>query len=81
MRVFFVIVFAPNPRNGVLQTYKLKTHLLRTQSSKILPLKPEEDQKIAMHATHTARDFFPANFYSPAPFTCIFSRTPLEFFL
>ena len=33
----------------------------RTQSSKVLPLKPGVGQYTAMHATLTARDFFPAN--------------------
>ena len=34
---------------------------MRTQSLKVLPLKPGVGQYIAMHATLTARDFFLAN--------------------
>ena len=62
--------------NGELRTQKLKSHLMRTQSSKVLPLKPGVGQCIAMHATRTARDFFLANFYPSGPFICIFSQTP-----
>ena len=54
---------------------KLKSHLMRTQSLLVLPRKPGVGQYIVMHATLTARDFFLANFYSPGPFTCIFSKT------
>ena len=61
------------PRSGELQTQKLKSHLLRTQSLKVLPLKPEVGQCIAIHVTLTARDFFLANFYPSGPFACIFS--------
>ena len=46
------------PHSGVLWTQKLKTHLLRTQISKVFPLKPQVGQNIAMHALPTARDFF-----------------------
>ena len=68
-------------RSGELRTQKLKFHLIRTQSLKVLPLNPAVGQYIAMHATLTARDFFLANFYPSGPFTCIFSKTPSEFFL
>ena len=51
---------------------EIKSHLLRTHGSKIPTLKPGVDQYIAMHAALTARDFFPANFYSPGPFICNF---------
>ena len=44
---------------------KLKPHLVRTQSLKVLPLKPGVGQYIAVHATLTARDFFLAYFYLP----------------
>ena len=67
------------PRGGELRTQKLKSPLLRTQSSKVLPLKPGVDQYIAMHATLTARDFLLANFYLFGPFTCIFPK-PLPSF-
>ena len=60
------------PRSGELRTEKLKSHLLRTQSLKVLPLKPGVGQYIAIHATLTTRDFFLANIYilvhSPAFF-------------
>ena len=47
------------PYVGVLWMQKLKTHLLmRTQSSKVLPVKPGIGQNIAIHASPTARDFF-----------------------
>ena len=58
-------------RSGELRTKKLKSHLLRTQSLKVLPLKPGIGQYIAIHATLTARDFFLAIFYPSGPFTCI----------
>ena len=54
------------------RTQKLKTNLLRTQSSKISPFKPGAGTYIAMHATPVARDSFLANFYPYGPFTWIF---------
>ena len=39
------------PRSGALRTQKLKTHLLRTQSSKVFTLKPRVGQYIAIHDT------------------------------
>ena len=60
------------PRDGELRTQKLKSHLVRTGSLNVLPLKPGVCQYIAMHATLTARDFFFAYFYPSSPFTCIF---------
>ena len=65
--------------NGELQVQKLKSHLVRTQSFNILPLKPGVGQCIAMHATLTDRDFFLASFNPSGPFTCIFSRTSSNF--
>ena len=62
-----------NPRSGELRTQKLKSHLWRKQSLKLLLLKPGVGQYIATPATITARDFFLANFYPSGPFTCIFS--------
>ena len=67
-------------RSGVVRTQKLKTHLLRTQSSKVLAFKPGAGQYIAMHATPTARDFFLANVYPSGPFTCIFFPKSLPSF-
>ena len=69
------------PRSGKLRMQKLKSHLMGTQSLKVLPLKPGVGQYIAMHATVTARDFFRANFYPSGPFTCIFPKTSPKFFL
>ena len=59
----------------------LRSHLLRTQSSKVLPLKPRLGQYIAMHAMPTAKNFFPADFYLPSPFTFIFSSISPKVFL
>ena len=47
----------PRFRRGEVWTQKLKSHLLRTQSLKVFPLKPTVSQYIAIHATLTARDF------------------------
>ena len=74
-------VFCPITRNGELRTQKLKSHLLRTQSLNVLPLKPGVGQYIVIHATLTARDFFLAYFYTSGPFTCIFSKTAPDFSL
>ena len=68
------------PRSVELWTQKLKSHLVRTQSLNILPLKVRVAQYIAIHATLTARDFFLAYFYPSGPFTCIFPN-PLPIFL
>ena len=56
-------------RSGELRTQKLKFNLVRTQSLDALPLKPGVGQYIAIHATLTAKDFFPAYFYPSGPFT------------
>ena len=69
------------PRSGELRTQKLKSHLVRTQSLNVLPLKPGVGQYIAIHATLTARDFFLVYFYTSGPFTCIFSKTSPDFSL
>ena len=50
--------FSYSSRDGERRTQKLKSHLLRTQSLNVLPLKPGVGQYIAVHATLTARDFF-----------------------
>ena len=68
-----------HPRSGELRTQKSKSHLVRTQSLNVLPLKPGVGQYIAIHATLTARDFFLAYFYISGPFTCIFSKTSPDF--
>ena len=69
------------PRSGELRMQKLKSHLVRTQSLNVLPLKPEVGQYIAMYGTLTAREFFLAYFYPSSPFTCIFSKTSPDFSL
>ena len=58
---------------------KLKSHLARTQSLNVLPLKPGVGQYTDIHAMLTAKDFFLAYFYPSGPFTCIFSK-PLPIF-
>ena len=73
-------VFGSNPRSGELRAQKLKSHPVRTQSLKVLPLKPGVGQYKAIHATLTAKDFFLANFYPSGPFNCIFSKPLQSFF-
>ena len=67
------------PRSEKLRMQKLKSHLVRTQSLNVLPLKPGVGQYIAIHATLTAREFFLDYFYPSGPFTCIFSKTSPDF--
>ena len=70
-------------RSGELRTQKLKSHPMKTHSLKVLPLKPEVGQYVAMDAMLTARDFFLANFYPSGPFICMiffFSKTSPKFF-
>ena len=54
---------------------KLKSHLLRTQSLKVLRLKSGIGQYTDIRARLTDKDFFIANFYPSGPFTCIFFQT------
>ena len=56
--VVFVIV---SPQWGAADA-EIKSHLVRTQSLNVLPLKPGVSQYIAIHATLAARDFFLAYF-------------------
>ena len=65
-------IFVTPTHGGELRTQKLKSHLLRTQSLKVLPSKPGVSQYRAVRATLTAGDFFLADFYPSGPFTCIF---------
>ena len=58
------------PQSGAADAEK--SHLVRTQSLNVLPLKPGVGQYIAIHVTLTARYFFLAYFYPSGPFTCIF---------
>ena len=67
------------PRSGELRTQKLKSHMVRTRSLNVLPLKPGVDHYIVIRATLTAKDFFLAYFYPSGPFTYIFSKTSLIF--
>ena len=69
----------PPPRSGELRMQKLKSHLVKTQSLNVLPLKLGVGQYIAVHATLTTRDFFLASFYPSGPFAFIFSQ-PLPIF-
>ena len=55
------------PRSGELRTQKLKSHLVRTQSLNVLPLKPGVGQYIAIEATLTSWDFFLASFCPSSP--------------
>ena len=50
------------PHRGLLQTQKLKTHLLRTQSSKVLPFKPGEGQNTAMQCLTNCKGFLSYKF-------------------
>ena len=56
---------------------EIKSHLVRTQSLNVLPLKPGVGRYIAIHTTLTASDFFLAYYYPPGPFTCIFPKSLL----
>ena len=69
-----------HPRSGELRTQKLKSHLVRTQSLNVLPLKPGVGHYIAIYATLTAKDFFLAYFYPSGPFTCFFFQNLSRFF-
>ena len=53
---------------------KLKTHLLRTRNSMVLPSKPGAGPYIAMHDTPILRDVLLANLCCSGPFECIFSK-------
>ena len=67
------------PHSGELRTQKLKSHLVRTQSLNVLPLKPGVGQYIAIHAKLTASDFFLAYFYLPVH-SLAFFPIPLPIF-
>ena len=70
---YHLLAAEQDPQLGT-ETQKLKTHLLRLQSSNVLPFKPAAGPYMAMYAAPTARDFFLANFYPSGPFTCILSQ-------
>ena len=73
--------WSSSPCSGELRTQKLKSHLVRTQSLNVLPLKPGVGLYLAIHATLTARDITFAYFYPSGPFTCAFFPKPLPIFL
>ena len=50
----------------------LKSHLVRTQSLNVLPLKPGVGQYIAIHTTLTVGDFFLAYLYPSAHLLAFF---------
>ena len=56
--------------SGELRTQKLKSHLVKTQSLNVLPLKPGVGQYIATHTTLTARDFFLISTFPVHSSTC-----------
>ena len=68
------------PHSGELRTQKLKSHLVRTLSLNVLPLKPGVGQYIAIHDYAYCQGFL-AYFYRSGPFICICSKTSPEFFL
>ena len=70
----------PVPSSRELWTLKFKSHLLRTQSLKVLSLKPGVAQCIAIHVMLTDRDFFLADFFPFAPFTCFFFQNLSQVF-
>ena len=76
---FWYLLSYLQPRSGELRTQNLKSHLLRTQSLNVLPLKPGEGQYIAIRATLTARDFFLAYFYTSVHSPAFFPK-PLPIF-
>ena len=65
------------PRSWELRTQKLKSHMVRTRSLNVPPLKPGVGQYIAIHSTLTARDFFLSYFYPHSP---AFFAKPLPIF-
>ena len=69
--------FSP-PRGRELQTQKLMSHLVKTQSLNVLPLKPGVGQYIAIHAALTARDFFLISTL-PVHTPAFFSKTSPDF--
>ena len=78
--LLFFLFFILFSRSGELRTQKLKSHLVRTQSLNVLPLKSGVGQYIAIHVMLTARNFFLAYFYPSGPFTCIFFQNLSQFF-
>ena len=68
------------PCSGELQTQKLKSHLVRTQSLKVLHVKPGVDQYIAIHDILTARDFFLVYSTLPAHSLAFLPKPLLIFF-
>ena len=72
--LIFAFSFDPlqlTSRSGELRTQKLKSHLVKTQSLNVLPLKPGVGQYVAILV---ARDFFLIYLYPSGPFTCIYPK-------
>ena len=66
------------PRSGELRTQKLKSHLVRTQSLYVLPLKPGVGQYIAIHAY--CQRFLPRLFLSFRSIHLHFYKTSLDLY-
>ena len=59
---------------------EIKSHLVRTLSLNVFPLKPGVGQNIAIHATLIAEDFFLAHFYPIQAIHLHFSQNLSRFF-
>ena len=71
---------SPTPRSVELRTQKLKSHLLRLQSLKVLP--EAWSRSVYSHTYYAyCQGFLPRLFLPFGPFTCIFSKTSSNFFL
>ena len=83
MRIFEEVLPPPSPCSGELRTQKLKSHLFRTQSSIVLPLKPGVGQYIQPYMPRllpriSSLLISTLPVHSPAFF---FSKTSPEFFV
>ena len=66
-------MFVKVPGSRELRTQKLRSYLLSTHNSNVLPLKSGVGQYTkVVHATPTASNFFLASFYLPGQFAFIF---------
>ena len=71
--VFQAPLLCTPPRSGELRMQKLKSHLVRTQSLNVLPLKPWVGQYISINAMLTAKDTLPIH-------SSAFCPKPLQYF-
>ena len=78
--VFFLLVPSNLPRSGELRTQKLKSHLVRTQSLNVLPLKRGVGQYTAIHTPLTARNFFPIPTLAVHSSAFFLTKTSPDFF-